>query len=275
MAQTHHRLGWSGQRIGRWLLIGILLSQGTAFAETPPANQRMSDEAMSSEQHEMAAARSRLVAEIEREVEATRDYLGTDRLDPAVIQALSAVPRHRFVPLSRWSQAYANAPLPIGRGQTISQPYIVAIMSQLLDLDPGDRVFELGTGSGYQAAVLAAMGVEVFSIEIVRELAERAAATLAQLGYDGVQVRAGDGYAGWPAAAPFDGIIVTAAGPELPAALVEQLAVGGRMVIPLGGEHEVQYLTLVTKEADGQLSRRRVLPVRFVPITGSLVPDTR
>ncbi len=230
---------------------------------------------MSHDPTTMQAARARLIAEVEREVKSTRDYLGTDRLDPAVIQALGTVPRHRFVPSGLWAQAYANHPLPIGRGQTISQPYIVAIMSQLLGVDPGDRVFELGTGSGYQAAVLAAMGVEVYSVEIVPELAEQAAATLAELGYDKVRVRAGDGYAGWPEAAPFDGIIVTAAGPEIPPALAAQLAVGGRMLIPLGAEHEVQTLTVVTKQADGSLRTREALPVRFVPITGSMVPDER
>lgn len=221
----------------------------------------------------MAAARQRLVAEVEREVQDTRNYLGTDQLAPAVIEALGSVPRHRFVPVGQWSQAYVNHPLPIGRGQTISQPYIVAAMSHLLQVGPGDRVFELGTGSGYQAAVLAAMGVEVYSVEIVPELAERAAATLAELQYDTVKVRAGDGYQGWPEAAPFDGIIVTAAGPEAPPALIEQLAVGARLVIPLGGENAVQYLTVVTKQADGSLRRRPMLPVRFVPITGAMAPD--
>ncbi|WP_328987158.1 protein-L-isoaspartate(D-aspartate) O-methyltransferase [Thiorhodovibrio winogradskyi] len=229
---------------------------------------------MNSDQMKMDAARQRLVAEVEHEVLHTREYLGTDQLDPAVIKALGRVPRHRFVPFGQWSQAYDNHPLPIGRGQTISQPYIVAIMSHLLQLASGERVFELGTGSGYQAAVLGAMGVKVYSIEIVPELAKRAAATLADLGFDQVKVRAGDGYRGWPEAAPFDGIIVTAAGPEAPPALVEQLAIGGRLVIPLGGEDEVQYLTVLTKQADGSLNQRPVLPVRFVPITGSMVPDS-
>ena len=229
---------------------------------------------MSPDQTGMQAARARLVDEVEREVWATRSYLGVDHLDPAVIDALGTVPRHLFVPSGLWAQAYANHPLPIGRGQTISQPYIVAMMSDLLQVGPGDRVFELGTGSGYQAAMLAALGAEVFSVEIVPELAERAATTLTELGYDNVHIRAGDGYAGWPEAAPFDGIIVTAAGPEVPPALAEQLAVGGRMVIPLGGEYEVQYLTVLTKQPDGSLQSREVLPVRFVPITGTLVPDT-
>ena len=249
-----------------WVLLCALLWSGLQSREAS---------AMSNDQTAMQAARARLVAEVEREVRATRDYLGTDRLDPTVIEALGSVPRHYFVPSGLWSQAYANHPLPIGRGQTISQPYIVAIMSHLLEVGPGDRVFELGTGSGYQAAVLAAMGVEVYSVEIVPELAERAATTLTELGYDKVHVRAGDGYAGWPEGAPFDGIIVTAAGPEVPPTLAEQLAVDGRMVIPLGGEYDVQYLTVLTKQADGSLRSREVLPVRFVPITGSLVPDVR
>ncbi len=218
-----------------------------------------------------AAARARLVQEVEADVRLTSSYLGADRLDPEVIRALRTVPRERFVPESLRDLAYANRPLPIGLGQTISQPYIVAVMSHLIAIKPGDRVYELGTGSGYQAAVLAEMGAEVYSIEIVPELAERAATVLAELGYAKVQVRAGDGYLGWPKAAPFDAVIVTAAGPEVPRSLVDQLKSGGRLVMPLGGERETQSLVVVTKQADGTLNRRDVLPVRFVPITGGAV----
>jgi protein-L-isoaspartate(D-aspartate) O-methyltransferase len=219
------------------------------------------------------AARERLVREVEAEVRLTSTYLGTDRLDPAVLRALRAVPRERFVAEGMRDLAYANHPLPIGLGQTISQPYIVAIMSQLIGIQPGDRVYELGTGSGYQAAILAEMGAEVYSMEIVPELAARAAETLADLGYEKVRVRSGDGYLGWPEAAPFAAVIVTAAGPEIPRALVDQLRTGGRLVMPLGGELEDQWLVVVTKQADGSLQMNDVLPVRFVPITGGHAGD--
>jgi protein-L-isoaspartate(D-aspartate) O-methyltransferase len=220
----------------------------------------------------LAAARDRLVQEIEADVRQTSAYFGTDRLDPAVIRALRTVPRERFVPEALRGLAYANHPLPIGLGQTISQPYIVAVMSHLVAIKPGDRVYELGTGSGYQAAVLAEMGAEVYSVEIVPELARGAAAVLAELGYAKVHVRAGDGYLGWPEAGPFDAVIVTAAGPEIPQALVDQLRPGGRLVMPLGGAVETQQLVVVTKQAGGRLHRRDVLPVRFVPITGEAAP---
>ena len=212
--------------------------------------------------------RQALVAEIERQVDETRRELGFDQLDPGVRAALLAVPRHAFVPPSLRREAYGNYPLPIGAGQTISQPYIVAIMTQLLQVKPGERVYELGTGSGYQAAVLAELGVEVYSVEIVPELAERAQTTLGALGYDKVHVRAGDGYLGWPEAAPFAGILVTAAGEQVPRPLADQLAVGGRLVMPVGPAGWTQELVVLTKRADGSLARRSVLPVRFVPITG-------
>jgi protein-L-isoaspartate(D-aspartate) O-methyltransferase len=221
---------------------------------------------------ELAAARERLIREVETEIRLTSHYHGSEDLDPAVVAALRAVPRERFVPQTLRSQAYGNHPLPIGLGQTISQPYIVAIMSHLIAIKPGAKVYELGTGSGYQAAVLAEMGADVYTVEIVPELAERAAATLAELGYTKVRVRAGDGYLGWPEAAPFDAIIVTAAGPEVPPSLVAQLRAGGRLVMPLGETDDSQQLVVVTKDADGTLHRRSVLPVRFVPITGGARP---
>jgi protein-L-isoaspartate(D-aspartate) O-methyltransferase len=214
------------------------------------------------------AARERLMQKVEADVRETSAYLGTDRLDPAVMRALRVVPRERFVPAALRDLAYGNHPLPIGYGQTISQPYIVAVMSHLAGVRPGDRVFELGTGSGYQAAVLAEMGAEVYTVEIVPELARRAAAVLAELDYTKVRVRAGDGYLGWPESAPFAAILVTAAGPEIPRPLVDQLQAGGRLVMPLGGEWQDQTLVVLTKQADGSLHRRDVLPVRFVPITG-------
>jgi protein-L-isoaspartate(D-aspartate) O-methyltransferase len=218
------------------------------------------------------ARRFQLLAEIQRQVQETSLQLGSDELDPRVAAALLAVPRHEFVPPMLRAQAYRNRPLPIGAGQTISQPYIVAIMSQLLGVGEGDRVYELGTGSGYQAAVLAEMGVEVYTVEIVPELAELARATLGRLGYRKVHVRAGDGWLGWPEAAPFDGIIVTAAAEEIPRPLVDQLKTGGRLVIPVGPAGWVQQLILLTKQADGTLARREILPVRFVPVTGEHAP---
>lgn len=221
-------------------------------------------------EQDMTAERHRLVDKIEAEVRMTARELGFDRLAPPVAEAMREVPRHAFVPNAQRALAYANHPLPIGNGQTISQPYIVAIMSQLLDVGPGDRVFELGTGSGYQAAVLAAMGVEVYSVEIVPQLAERALENLKAAGYPQVQVRAGDGWLGWPEAAPFDGIILTAAAPVIPDHLVAQLKPGGRLVMPIGGVNDIQQLALFDKREDGSLQRRDLLAVRFVPVTGPL-----
>jgi protein-L-isoaspartate(D-aspartate) O-methyltransferase len=185
--------------------------------------------------------------------------------DPHVLRAMRAVPRHRFVPTSQQDAAYDDSPLPIGHRQTISQPYIVALMSELAGVKPGGTVLEVGTGSGYQAAVLAEMGVKVFSIEIVEPLAKRARATLTELGYRDVKVRHGDGYAGWPEHAPFDAIVVTAAPPKIPKPLKDQLKIGGRLVIPVG--KYFQELVVVTRTKDG-FREKSVLPVRFVPMTG-------
>ena len=185
--------------------------------------------------------------------------------DPRVLAALLAVPRHELVPPAERSYAYEDRPLPIGEGQTISQPYLVAVMTELLALDGSERVLEVGTGSGYQAAVLSGLVREVYTIEIVPELARRAAADLARLGYANVHVREGDGYRGWPEEAPFDAIVVTAAPDHVPEPLVAQLAVGGRMVVPVGGL--IQDLVLVRREADG-VRLEHGLGVRFVPMTG-------
>ncbi len=191
--------------------------------------------------------------------------------DPAVARAMSEVPRHLFVPDHLTGQAYDDRALPIGSGQTISQPYIVAYMSDLLDLDEGERVLEIGTGSGYQAAVLAELGAEVYSVEILPELTRRAGANLGAAGYKDVRLRTGDGYVGWPGEAPFDAIIVTASAPRLPARLLEQLATGGRMVLPMdGAAFSPQWIWLVTKGADGVIEQRRMLPVRFVDMTGEI-----
>jgi protein-L-isoaspartate(D-aspartate) O-methyltransferase len=186
--------------------------------------------------------------------------------DPAVLGAMRRVARHEFVPVEFQASAYDDRPLPIGQGQTISQPYIVALMTELLEMKPGQRVLEIGTGSGYQAAVLAELGAEVYSIEIIPKLAESARATLARLGYKTVQVRTGDGYLGWAEASPFDGIIVTAAPAHVPQPLIDQLKPGGRLVVPEGTWD--QNLVVYAKTADGRLRRSEVLPVRFVPMTG-------
>ncbi len=188
--------------------------------------------------------------------------------DRRVRAAMRAVPRHRFVPLALRERAYDDEPLPIGGGQTISQPFVVAAMTELAEVGPGRRVLEIGTGSGYQAAVLAALGAEVWSIEIDPGLAAGAAAVLRDLGFDDrrVHLRIGDGGAGWPEAAPFDAIVVTAAPRAVPPALLAQLAIGGRLVIPVGGRE--QTLRLVVRTADDRFEERTIFPVRFVPLTG-------
>jgi protein-L-isoaspartate(D-aspartate) O-methyltransferase len=209
-----------------------------------------------------AAERARMV---EQQLEA-RGYADPSITDPVVLEAMRQVPRHRFV-LPEWrDRAYDDGPLPIGHGQTISQPYIVALMTQLVRPRPGDRILDVGTGSGYGAAVLAACGTEVYTIEIIPELAEESAQRLEELGYDQITTRTGDAWQGWPEAAPFDAIVVAAAPLEVPPALVEQLAPGGRMVLPLGDVE--QTLVLVEKDEEGRVSQREIAPVRFVPMTG-------
>lgn len=186
--------------------------------------------------------------------------------DPLILEAFREVPREEFVHEEHRRWAYDDNPLPIEAGQTISQPYIVALSTDLLRPKPTDTVLEVGTGSGYQAAVLAEIVSTVYSIEVIPALGNEARRRLAELGYRNIEVRIGDGYAGWPENAPFDGIVVTAAAPRVPKALVDQLKPGGRMVIPVGGEMEIQYLNVLTKRADGGVDEKRVLPVRFVPL---------
>jgi protein-L-isoaspartate(D-aspartate) O-methyltransferase len=207
-----------------------------------------------------------MVAEVEAMYADTRGETGLARMSPAVRRAMGKVERHRLVPPGEAARAYRNHPLPIGSGQTISQPYIVALSTDLLSPKPQDVVLEVGTGSGYQAAVLAEIVSKVYSIEIIESLGKTATQRLEELGYGNIEVRIGDGYAGWPEKAPFDGIVVTAAAPRVPQALVEQLKPGGRMVIPVGGTGDVQHLKLLTKRADGGVDEKRVLPVRFVPL---------
>jgi len=180
---------------------------------------------------------------------------------------MRTVPRHRFVPPELEAESYRNRPLPIGLGQTISQPFIVALMTELLDPRPDARVLEIGTGSGYQAAVLAECVAKVYTIEIVRPLGERAADLLRELGHANVDVRIGDGYLGWPEAAPFDAIVVTAAPDRMPQPLIDQLAPGGRLIAPVGPQGGTQNLLLMRKDSDGRTVTRNVLPVQFVPLT--------
>ncbi|WP_428940335.1 protein-L-isoaspartate(D-aspartate) O-methyltransferase [Fontivita pretiosa] len=196
---------------------------------------------------------------------------GRDRVqDPSTLDAMRAAPRHAFVPRQLQDQAYQDSPLPIGHGQTISQPYIVALMTEKLQLTPQSKVLEIGTGSGYQAAVLAHLTPHVYSIEIIQALADAARAALDEQGYSTVQTRRGDGYYGWEEAAPFDAIIVTAAAGHVPPPLWQQLAPGGRMVIPIGGPYEVQRLVVLTKQPDGSRKSQTVTAVRFVPMTGQI-----
>lgn len=221
------------------------------------------------EAQDFAAQRERLVAEVEAMYAQTRFETGLAAMSPAVRAALGRVERHRLVPPEQVPLAYRNHPLPIGHGQTISQPYIVALSTDLIAPQPQHVVLEVGTGSGYQAAVLAEIVRQVYTIEIVEPLARSAERNLKALGYRNIEVRIGDGYAGWPEKAPFDGIVVTAAAPAVPQALVDQLRPGGRMAIPVGERWEVQHLVLVTKGADGTVAQKRVLPVRFVPLVPS------
>jgi protein-L-isoaspartate(D-aspartate) O-methyltransferase len=212
------------------------------------------------------AQRARLVDEVVAYMRATRDETGRAQLSQCVERAMRAVPRHRFVPPDLARSAYHDNPLPIGHGQTISQPFIVALMTELADVERDSRVLEVGTGSGYQAAVLAQCAARVYSIEIVQPLGEQARTVLADLGYGNVEVRIGDGYKGWPEAAPFDAIVVTAAPDHVPQPLVDQLAPNGRMVIPVGTRYGAQDLVVITKGLDGRTVTRRTIAVRFVPL---------
>jgi protein-L-isoaspartate(D-aspartate) O-methyltransferase len=211
--------------------------------------------------------RAAMLRTIETHAGQLSDILGQEGIDNKVLDVMGMVERHRFVPPSHQEIAYADRPVRIGFGQTISQPFIVAMMTDLLDTEPDDVVLEIGTGSGYQAAILAHLVRDVCTIEIVPELGEQARTLLQELGYDNARVRVADGYHGWPECGPFDGIIVTAAADHVPRPLLDQLKPGGRMVIPVGGVFSVQYLTLVTKTAEGQVKASQLLPVRFVPFT--------
>jgi protein-L-isoaspartate(D-aspartate) O-methyltransferase len=217
---------------------------------------------------DMARRRQGMLEAVRESVRDSESYTGYSELSDRVMEAMGTVPRDEFVLPSYRHLAYRNTPLPIEAGQTISQPLIVALMTELLEPQASDVILEVGTGSGYQAAVLAELVKHVYSIEIVKELAESAAQTLERLNYANVTVRAGDGYAGWPEHAPFDGIIVTAAAEHLPPPLLQQLKPGGKLVIPVGEHQGYQELLVVEVDDNGEVSRKSVLPVRFVPLTG-------
>ncbi|HPC62267.1 MAG TPA: protein-L-isoaspartate(D-aspartate) O-methyltransferase [Verrucomicrobiota bacterium] len=235
------------------MLLPVWLATAVGLDAAPPATRP--DQA-----DEFASARRRMVAE-------QLSGYGRNITNARVLSVMGRVPRHEFVAKHLQREAYEDYPLPIGYGQTISQPFIVAFMTAQLDPQPSDRILEIGTGSGYQAAILAELAAEVYTIEIIEALANRAAADLKRLGYTNVFVRAGDGYLGWPDKAPFDAIIVTCAPERVPAPLVEQLKEGGRMIIPVGPAGD-QELVLLRKR-EGRLERKSVLPVRFVPMTGA------
>lgn len=218
---------------------------------------------------DFAAERRRMVDEIAALARETRADIGKAALDERVMAVVGEVPRHAFVRADQRAHAYENRPLPIDHGQTISQPYIVALMTDLARVKPGDTVLEIGTGSGYQAAVMARLARAVYTIEIIEPLGTQATQRLQQLGYDNVRVRLGDGYYGWAEHAPFDAILVTAASSHIPPPLIRQLKAGGRMIIPVGTSFLVQHLMLVEKQADGSISTRQIVPVAFVPLTGA------
>jgi len=215
-----------------------------------------------------ASARRQMITAIEASVTDTRAMTGRPELAPDVMSVLAKVPRHEFVPTKLHDVAYTNRPLPIGHGQTISQPYIVALMTDLLEVDENSVVLEVGTGSAYQAAVLAELTRRVYTMEIIEPLARQATKRLERLGYDNVEVRFADGYYGWPEKGPFDAIVVTAAADHVPPPLVEQLRPGGRLVVPVGARFAVQQLLLVHKIDADRVEIRQILPVRFVPLTG-------
>ncbi len=236
-------------------------------ASGPPGTSEPNEAQASQPDHSHPAFGERVV---ERQRMVDSQIRDREVKDPNVLRAMRIVPRHAFVPARQQRYAYEDRPLPIEEGQTISQPYIVAFMTEALRLDPNSTVLEIGTGSGYQAAVCAEIARRVYTIEIVEPLAEIAAKRLKELGYRNVLVRAGDGYYGWPDRGPFDAIIGTAAADRIPPPLLAQLKPGGRMILPVTGEVGLQYLILIVKDAEGRLDQRKVMPVRFVPMTGQV-----
>lgn len=216
----------------------------------------------------------RMLDDIEMEVKLTRHLIGKNALDDRVMAAMKEVPRHKFLPPNYRFLAYENGPAPIGSGQTISQPYIVALMTDLLNTKPTDTILEVGTGSGYQAAILAKLVKQVYSLEIIEELAANARRQLNKMGYSNVEIKTGDGNFGWPEHAPFDGIIVTAAAPHVPQGLIAQLRIGARLVIPVGTPYHYQELMVIEKMSNGEIETRSVLSVSFVPLVGGTHTET-
>jgi protein-L-isoaspartate(D-aspartate) O-methyltransferase len=256
-APPSHRLktGMTNRRLCQAL--ALVLSVSTLIGT---AAQVIADE-------EHAGRRARMIQVIEAHARTAGSALGRNHIDRRVLDVMADVPRHLFVSEHLRRKGYDDRPLPIGHGQTISQPFIVALMTDLLGIEPDHKVLEVGTGSGYQAAVLAHLAARVCSIEIIPELARTSGNRLERLGYGNIRTTTGDGYFGWPECGPFDGIIVTAAAGQVPPPLLQQLKPGGRMVIPVGGAFLLQHLMLVTKLPDGRLQTRQMLPVRFVPLT--------
>ena len=244
------------------LMFALVPFFSTAWGNTVESGSDQSD------QKKFTQQRQQMVEEIEADADITDKYFGKKSFDPAVMQAMATVPRHEFVPSDMLEHAYLNRPLPIGYGQTISQPYIVALMTDLLQTEAEHRVLEIGTGSGYQAAILSQLVAEVYTIEIIEGLASKTSQLLDRQGYKNIKTRIADGYDGWPQHAPYDGIIVTAAISHIPPPLVQQLKNGGRMIIPVGTRFQTQYLTLVEKDMQGEVTTRQLLPVMFVPFTG-------
>jgi protein-L-isoaspartate(D-aspartate) O-methyltransferase len=240
-----------------------LIKTGAMFLVSAVVSSAITATASAQKADQFAAARQQMIE---------RDLKGRDITNPAVLKAMEDVPRHRFVPSGMQDQAYADCPLPIGHGQTISQPYVVAFMTQMLEVRPDDKILEIGTGCGYQAAVLARLAQQVYTIEIVKPLADEARKLLTELGYKNIFIKAGDGFEGWSEHAPFNKIILTCAVEEIPPALIEQLKEGGRIIAPIGATYELQQLVIATKKA-GTLTYRQVLPVRFVPMTGKALED--
>jgi len=256
----------TGSALGdtRMILVIVMLLPSCARTPEKSAETNQSGKKMTSQQPPPAAKDD---YSAERQQMVSGQLAGRDIVNQRVLDAMQHVPRHRFVPASMRDRAYGDSPLPIGRGQTISQPYIVALMTQLVEPQPHGKALDIGTGSGYQAAVLAELVKDVYSIEIVESLAREARDRLQTLGYQNINVRSGDGYHGWESEAPFDIIIVAAAPDHVPSALVEQLARGGKMVIPVG--ERFQTLLLIEKDMDGRVVQSEVAPVAFVPMTGA------
>lgn len=245
--------------MNRALIYGFSLFLLAVNALLSPSITNASDE---------TTQRAAMIREIEADARRTASYINSRALDERVLTVMGRVPRHEFVPSNQRRYAYQNRPLPIGQGQTISQPYIVALMTDLIAPKPHHRVLEVGTGSGYQAAVLSRLTAWVFSVEIIPELANEASERLSRLAYGNITTRVGDGYHGWAEKGPFDVIVVTAAADHIPPPLIRQLKPGGRMVIPVGGRFTTQQLLLITKDNAGETRVRQILPVVFVPLTG-------